>query len=34
MSEPDAIGAQVADQIRRYEAGEPLRNVVDRRAGY
>jgi glyoxylate/hydroxypyruvate reductase len=34
MSDPDAIGAQIADQIRRYEAGEPLRNVVDRRAGY
>jgi glyoxylate/hydroxypyruvate reductase A len=34
MSEPEAIGAQIAEQIRRYEAGEPLRNVVDRRAGY
>jgi glyoxylate/hydroxypyruvate reductase len=34
MSDPESIGAQIADQIRRYEAGEPLRNVVDRRAGY
>lgn len=34
MSAPDAIGAQIADQIRRYEGGEPLRNVVDLSAGY
>jgi glyoxylate/hydroxypyruvate reductase len=34
MSHPDAVGAQVADQIRRFEAGEPLRNVVDRSTGY
>jgi glyoxylate/hydroxypyruvate reductase A len=34
MSAPDAIGAQIADQIRRYEAGEALRNVVDPSAGY
>lgn len=34
MSDPDTIGAQVAEQIRRFEAGEPLMNVVDRRVGY
>jgi len=34
MSAPEAVGAQVAEQIRRYEAGGPLLNVVDRRAGY
>jgi glyoxylate/hydroxypyruvate reductase len=34
MSHPDSIGAQVADQIRRFEAGAPLDNVVDRRLGY
>jgi glyoxylate/hydroxypyruvate reductase len=34
MSDPESVGAQVAEQIRRYESGEPLRNVVDRGAGY
>ena len=34
MSHPEAVGAQVADQIRAYEAGDPLRNVVNRRVGY
>ena len=34
MSAPDAVGAQIADQIRRFEAGEPLRNLVDLSAGY
>jgi glyoxylate/hydroxypyruvate reductase len=34
MSHPESIGAQVAAQIRRFEAGAPLDNVVDRRLGY
>lgn len=34
MSEPDAIGRLVAEQIHAYERGEPLRNVVDRQLGY
>ena len=34
MSHPESIGAQVAAQIRRFEAGAPLNNVVDRRLGY
>jgi glyoxylate/hydroxypyruvate reductase A len=34
MSEPDAIGRLVVEQIRAYERGEPLRNVVDRQLGY
>lgn len=34
LSEPDAVGALVADQIRHYERGESLRNRVDRRLGY
>ena len=34
MSDPDAIASQIVDQIRRFEAGEGLRNVVDRRAQY
>jgi len=33
-SDPDAISDYVAGQIRAYEAGQPLRNVVDRRQGY
>jgi glyoxylate/hydroxypyruvate reductase A len=33
-SDPDAVAAFVAAQIRRFEAGEPLRNTVDLRAGY
>lgn len=34
MSEPDAVGRLVVEQIRAYERGEPLRNVVDRQLGY
>jgi glyoxylate/hydroxypyruvate reductase A len=34
MSEPDAIGRLVVEQIRAYERGEALRNVVDRQLGY
>jgi glyoxylate/hydroxypyruvate reductase len=34
MSEPDAIAALIARQISRFEAGEALENVVDRRTGY
>jgi glyoxylate/hydroxypyruvate reductase A len=33
-SEANAISAYIADQIRRFEAGEPLRNVIDRELGY
>jgi glyoxylate/hydroxypyruvate reductase A len=33
-SDPDAVAAFVAGQIRRFEAGEPLRNTVDLKAGY
>jgi glyoxylate/hydroxypyruvate reductase A len=33
-SDPDAVAASVAGQIRGFEAGEPLRNLVDMRAGY
>ncbi|HEX8166764.1 MAG TPA: glyoxylate/hydroxypyruvate reductase A [Beijerinckiaceae bacterium] len=34
MSDPESIAEQIAEQIRRFERGEPLRNVVDPRAGY
>lgn len=34
MSEPRAIATLIARQIRRYEAGEPFENVVDRGQGY
>lgn len=34
MSAPEAIAAQIAEQIRNVEAGLPLRNVVDRSLGY
>lgn len=34
MSDPDAIASAVAAQIRRHEAGEPFRNVVDPAVGY
>lgn len=34
MSHPDSIAAGIAAQIRAFEAGEGLRNVVDRRAEY
>ena len=33
-SEASAISAYIADQIRRFEEGEPLHNVIDRRLGY
>jgi glyoxylate/hydroxypyruvate reductase A len=33
-SEANAISAYIADQIRRFEAGEPLQNVIDRGLGY
>ncbi|MGA0596975.1 2-hydroxyacid dehydrogenase [Enterovirga sp. CN4-39] len=33
-SDPDAIAASVAAQIRRHEAGEPWRNIVDPVVGY
>ena len=33
-SDPDAISRAIADAISRYEAGEPLRNVVDPTTGY
>ena len=34
MSDPESVGIQVVEQIRRFEAGEPLRNRVDTRIGY
>jgi glyoxylate/hydroxypyruvate reductase A len=34
MSAPDAIAGAITDQIRALEAGQPLRNVVDRNKGY
>lgn len=34
MSAPETIAAQVAQQIRRLEAGEPLQNLVDPARGY
>jgi glyoxylate/hydroxypyruvate reductase A len=34
VSEPDATVRYVVEQIRRYEAGEPLQNVVDPARGY
>jgi glyoxylate/hydroxypyruvate reductase A len=34
VSEANAISAYIADQIRRFEAGEPLQNVVRRELGY
>jgi glyoxylate/hydroxypyruvate reductase A len=34
VSEASAISAYIADQIRRFEAGEPLQNVVKRELGY
>jgi glyoxylate/hydroxypyruvate reductase A len=33
-SDPDAIAAAIAAQIRRHEAGEPWRDVVDPQVGY
>ena len=34
MSHPDAMAVAIAQQIRDFEAGLPLRNLVDRRRGY
>ena len=34
ISAPDAVGRSIAEQIRDFERGEPLRNVVDRSRGY
>jgi glyoxylate/hydroxypyruvate reductase A len=34
LSHPDAVAAQIVDQIRTFEAGGSLRNVVDRSARY
>lgn len=34
LSHPDAVAAQIADQIRRFEVGGALYNVVDRRSQY
>jgi glyoxylate/hydroxypyruvate reductase A len=34
VSEPEATARYIAAQIRRYEAGEPFQNVVDRVRGY
>jgi len=34
MSHPDAMAAAIVGQIRDFEAGRPLRNVVDRQRGY
>lgn len=34
MSEPEAVASQIAAQIRRLEAGEPLQHVVDPGRGY
>jgi glyoxylate/hydroxypyruvate reductase A len=33
-TDPDAISRYVADQIERFEAGQPLQNVVDMKRGY
>ncbi len=33
-SEPEATARYIAQQIRRYEGGEPFENVVDRKRGY
>jgi glyoxylate/hydroxypyruvate reductase A len=34
VSDPDALAVQIADQIRAFERGEPLRNRVDPERGY
>jgi glyoxylate/hydroxypyruvate reductase A len=34
MSDPESVGAQVVEQIRRFEAGEGLQNIVDTGLGY
>ena len=33
-SDPDSIASYVVAQIRDFEAGRPLQNVVDRQRGY
>ncbi|MFV0295407.1 MAG: 2-hydroxyacid dehydrogenase [Hyphomicrobiaceae bacterium] len=33
-SDPEAISDDIVAQIRDYEAGKPLRNIVDRKRGY
>lgn len=33
-SDPEALTVQIAEQILRFERGEPLRNLVDSRHGY
>jgi glyoxylate/hydroxypyruvate reductase A len=34
VSDPDALSVQIAEQIKAYERGEPLRHVVSRTRGY
>jgi glyoxylate/hydroxypyruvate reductase len=34
VSEPEATARYIVDQIRRFERGEPLQNVVDPGRGY
>jgi glyoxylate/hydroxypyruvate reductase A len=34
VSEPDATARYIVDQIRRFEAGKPLRNLVNSERGY
>jgi glyoxylate/hydroxypyruvate reductase A len=34
VSDPEALAEQIAEQIKAFERGEPLRNRVDRRRGY
>ena len=34
VSEPEATARYIVDQIRRFERGDPLQNVVDRARGY
>jgi glyoxylate/hydroxypyruvate reductase A len=34
VSSPRALSVQIADQIRAFESGEPLKNLVDRSRGY
>jgi glyoxylate/hydroxypyruvate reductase A len=34
LARPDSVADQIIDNLRRLRADEPLRNLVDRRAGY
>ena len=34
VSDPEALTAQIAEQILRFERGEPLRNLIDAQRGY